>query len=159
MDDNRRETQEVKKETAKKTATRKLHLQQKRCEAFQKYQDFMNSLSLSPTKELLFINLINLSSTITKDTFAHIRGKLGGLPNQRRETVDIEMIRFMLKNLSRYHHHHHNITPLPCHHSIPLLPMNQHLYHVTYHSSTMHGSIPSSSYPSPLYVDNYLLFM
>ena len=48
--ENRREKEEAKKETAKKTATRKLHLQQKRSEAFQKCQDFMNSLSPSPTE-------------------------------------------------------------------------------------------------------------
>ena len=119
----------------------------------------MNILSLSPTKESVFINLINLSSKITKDAFAHIRGKLGELPNPRREKVAIEMIRLLLKNLSRYHHHHRNITPLPCHHAIPLLPINHHLYYVTCHSSTLHVSTPSSSYPSTLHVDNYLLFM
>ena len=48
--ENRREKEEKKKETAKKTATRILHLQQKRYEAFQKCQDSMTSLSLSTTK-------------------------------------------------------------------------------------------------------------
>ena len=48
--DNRREKEEAKKEIAKKTLTRNLHLQQKRCEAFQKFQDSMNSLLLSPNK-------------------------------------------------------------------------------------------------------------
>ena len=47
---NGREKEEAKKETAKKTAAQKLHLQQKRSEAFQKYQDSMNSISSSPIK-------------------------------------------------------------------------------------------------------------
>ena len=89
---NRREKEEAKKETAKKTFTQKLNLQQKRCEAFHKFQDSMNSLPSSTTEELMFINLINLSSTIIKDAFEHIRGKLGGIPNQRRETVAIKII-------------------------------------------------------------------
>ena len=38
VSDNRIEKVEEKKETAKKTANQKLHLQQKRCEAFQKFQ-------------------------------------------------------------------------------------------------------------------------
>ena len=59
--ENRKETEEAKNETAKKTSTIKLHLQQKRCEAFQKCQHSMNNLSSSPTKELLLINLVNLS--------------------------------------------------------------------------------------------------
>ena len=42
---NRREKQEGKKETAKKTLIRKFHLQQKRYEDFQKSQDSMSSLS------------------------------------------------------------------------------------------------------------------
>ena len=45
----------------------------------------------------MLINLINLSSTITKDDFAHIEGKLGEIPNQRREIVAIKMIHFLLK--------------------------------------------------------------
>ena len=106
-----------------------------------------------------FTNLINLSSTITKDVFAHIGGKLGELPNQRRETVAIDMIRFLLKNMSRYRHHHHNITPLLYHHATPLLPINHHLYHVTCHPSLLHVSTPSSYNSSPLYVDHHLLFM
>ena len=48
--ENRREKEEAKKETEKKTFTRKLHLQQKRYEDFQKCQDSMNSLSSSTTK-------------------------------------------------------------------------------------------------------------
>ena len=48
--DNRIEKEEAKKETAKKKFTPNLHLQQKRCEDFQKCQYPMNSLSLSPTK-------------------------------------------------------------------------------------------------------------
>ena len=51
MSDNRREREEKKKETAKNTATQKLHLQQKRCTDFQKFQDSMNSILSSPTVE------------------------------------------------------------------------------------------------------------
>ena len=50
VSDIRREKVEAKKETTKKTANQKLHLQQKRCEAFQKLQNSMNSLPSSPTK-------------------------------------------------------------------------------------------------------------
>ena len=52
----------------------------------------MNSLTLSPTEELMFINLVSLYSTTIKDSFAHIGGKLGEIPNQRKETASIEMI-------------------------------------------------------------------
>ena len=48
--DNRIEKVEAKKETEKNTDNQKLHLQQKRCEAFQKLQDSMNILLPSPTK-------------------------------------------------------------------------------------------------------------
>ena len=50
VSDNRIEKVEAKKETAKNTANQKLHLQQKRCEAFQKFQYSMNSLLSPPTK-------------------------------------------------------------------------------------------------------------
>ena len=43
------------------------------------------------------INLVNLSSTIFKDAFAHIGSNLGELTNQIRETVAREMIDFLLK--------------------------------------------------------------
>ena len=94
--DNSREKEEAKQETPNKTATPKLHLQQKRSKDFQKCQDSMNILFTSTKKEFMLINLINLSLTITKDVFAHIVGKLVELPNQIREPVAIEMIRFLL---------------------------------------------------------------
>ena len=50
VSDIRREKVEAKKETTKKTANQKLHLQQNRCGAFQKLQDYINSPPLSPTK-------------------------------------------------------------------------------------------------------------
>ena len=78
---NRREEEEAKKETVKKTATRNFHLQQKQYEAYQKCQESTNSLSSSTTKESLFINLINLSSNTLKDDSSHIGGELGELPN------------------------------------------------------------------------------
>ena len=57
----------------------------------------MNSLLSSPTKDLMFIKLVNLSSTIIKGAFGHIRGKLGELPNQRREKVARYMISLLLE--------------------------------------------------------------
>ena len=45
----------------------------------------------------MFINRVNLSITIFKEAFAHIGGKLGGLTNQRRETVSREKIYFLLE--------------------------------------------------------------
>ena len=50
------------------------------------------------------------------------------------------MIHLFLKNMSRYHHHHHHhVTPLLCHHDTPLLLMEHHLYHVTFHPYPLHG--------------------
>ena len=46
---NRREMEEAKKITVKKTATRNIHLQLKRYEAFGIFINSMNSLSLSTT--------------------------------------------------------------------------------------------------------------
>ena len=57
----------------------------------------MNSLSSSPTEDSMFINLVNLSSTIFRYAFAHIRGKLGEVTNQIRETISREMIIFLLE--------------------------------------------------------------
>ena len=56
----------------------------------------MNSLLLSPTEESLFINLVNLSSNTIQDAFSHIIGKLGEIPNLKREAVSREMIYFLL---------------------------------------------------------------
>ena len=95
MDVNRRETEEAKNITANKTAARKVHIQLKRSEAFDRYINSMNSLSLSTTDEERFIRLIQKSSNNIKDTFVHIGGKLSELPNQRRDTVSREMIQFM----------------------------------------------------------------
>ena len=95
MDENRREKEEEKKVTAKKTATVKVHRQLKRYEAFDRCINSMDSLSLSNTNEESFIQLIQQSSNTIKDAFAHIGGKLAELPNQRRDTVAREMIRIM----------------------------------------------------------------
>ena len=56
----------------------------------------MNSLLSSPTEESILINQVNLSSNTPKEYFSHIRGKLGELPNQRRETLSRDIIRFLL---------------------------------------------------------------
>ena len=69
VDENRRENEEAKKKIEKKTSTQNLHLQQKRSEDFQKFKEYMNSLSLYLTKEFMFINIINLYSNTKKDTF------------------------------------------------------------------------------------------
>ena len=50
LSENRREKEEAKNETSKKTATQKLNLQKKRCEDIQKCQYSINSISLSPAK-------------------------------------------------------------------------------------------------------------
>ena len=55
---NRREMDEAKKITAKKTATRKIHLQLKISEAFDMCINSMNSLSSSTTDEDRFIQII-----------------------------------------------------------------------------------------------------
>ena len=55
---NRREMEEAKKITAKKTATRKVHLQLKISKAFDVCINSMNSLSSSNTNEYRFIQLI-----------------------------------------------------------------------------------------------------
>ena len=91
--ENKRDKEKAKKETAKKTAAQKLCLQQKISEAFQKFQDSMYSLSLSPSKLSMFLELVNLTSNTPKDTYAHIGGKLDDLQNHRRETVSREIIR------------------------------------------------------------------
>ena len=106
----------------------------------------------------MFINLVNLSSIIIKYAFAHIGGKLDELLNQGRETIARNMIYFLLENMSKYHHHHH-VTPILYHNATPLLPMDHHLYHVTFQHSHLHGSTSSSCHPSPLYVDHHLLLM
>ena len=56
----------------------------------------MNSILLSPTEASMFINFVNLSSNTIKDSFSDIRGKIGELPNHRRETVAIDIIHFLL---------------------------------------------------------------
>ena len=93
--ENRREMDEAKKITAKKKATRKIHLQLKIYEAFDICIKSMNSLSLSNTDEDRFIQLIQKSSNTIKDAFVHIGGKLAELHNQRRDTVAREMIQIM----------------------------------------------------------------
>ena len=50
MDENTREKEEAKTETSNETFTQKLHLQRKRCKAFQKFQYSMNSILSSPTE-------------------------------------------------------------------------------------------------------------
>ena len=77
---NRIEMEEANNITAKKTDTRKVHLQLKISEAFDMCR---------------FIKLIKKSSNTIKDAFVHIGGKLAELPNQRRDTVAREMIRIM----------------------------------------------------------------
>ena len=87
--------EEAKKITAKTTATRKIHLQLKRSEAFDMCINSMNSLSSSNTDKYRFMQLIQQSSNTIKDAFVHIGRKLYKLPNQRRDTLAREMILIM----------------------------------------------------------------
>ena len=56
----------------------------------------MNILPSSPTKESMFINLVNLSLKTIKDVIANIGGKIGELSNQIRGTRAREMILFLM---------------------------------------------------------------
>ena len=55
----------------------------------------MNSMSSSTTNEQIIIQLNQQSSNTIKDAFVNIEGKLAELPNQRRDTVAIEVIQIM----------------------------------------------------------------
>ena len=92
---NRREMDEAKKITAKKTATRKVLLQLKRSEAFDMCINSMNSLSLSTTDEDRLIQILQQSPNTIKYDFVHIGVKLAELPNQRRDKVAREIIRIV----------------------------------------------------------------
>ena len=136
---NRREMEEAKNITSKKTATRKVQLQLKRSEAFDMCINSMNSLSYSTADEYRFIQLIQQLSNTIKDAFVHIGGKFSKLPNKRRDTVAREMIWIMkwwstIKwraniIISSYHTSPqsscHPTLPhgQPHHHPTPLLPV------------------------------------
>ena len=92
---NRREMDEAKNITAKKTATRKILLKLKRSEAFDMCINSMNSLSSSTTDGDRLIQLLQKSLNTIKYAFVHIGGKLAELPNQRRDAVAREMIRIL----------------------------------------------------------------
>ena len=87
--------EEAKKTTEKKTARRKVHLQLKIYEAFDRCIKSTNSLSSFTTNEEIFIQLIQQSYNTIKYAFVHIGGELDELPNQRRGTVAREMIRII----------------------------------------------------------------
>ena len=87
VDASRREMEWEIKITAKKTATKKVHLQLNRSEDFYMCINFMNSMSSSTTDEYRFIQLIQQSYNTIKDAFVHIGGKFSKLNNQRRDTV------------------------------------------------------------------------
>ena len=86
VDKNRRENKD-KKETLKNTAAQKLYLQQKKSEAFKKCQDSMYGLSPSTSEESMFTDNVNLPSNTLKYNFENLGGKLGDLPNKRREIL------------------------------------------------------------------------
>ena len=92
---NRREMDEAKNITAKKTVTRKVLLQVKRYEAFDMCINSMSSLSSSTTDEYRLINLLRQSPNTIKDAFVHLGGKLAELPNNQRDTVAREIIRIL----------------------------------------------------------------
>ena len=85
--ENRREKEEAKKETENNTSTKKVHLQLKRSEAFDRCIKYINSLSSYTTDEERFIQIIQQSSNTIKDSFGYVGVKLKKLPNQRRDTV------------------------------------------------------------------------
>ena len=89
---NRREIDEAKKITAKKTAIRKVLLQVKRSEAFDMCINSMNSLSSYTTDEYRLIKFLRQSPNTIKDAFVHLGGKLAELPNTQRDTVAREII-------------------------------------------------------------------
>ena len=92
---NRREMDEVKKITAKKTEKRNILLQLKRSEAFDMCINSMNSLYFATTDEDRLIQLLQQSPNTIMDAFVNLGGKLAELPNQQRETVAREMIRIL----------------------------------------------------------------
>ena len=92
---NRREMDEAKKITAKKTATRKVLLQVKRSEAFDMCINSMNSLNSSATDEYRLIKLLRKSPNTIKDAFVHLGGNFSKLPNTQRDTVAREIIRIL----------------------------------------------------------------
>ena len=91
----KREIEQEKKIIAKKTTTRKVHLQLKRSRDFDMCINSMKSLSSSTTYEDRFIKIIQQSSNTINDDFVQIGGKLSKLPNQGGDTVAREMIRIM----------------------------------------------------------------
>ena len=64
---NRREMEEAKNITSKKTATRKVHFHLKRSEDFDRCINSINSVSLSITNEESFIRLIQQLYNTIKD--------------------------------------------------------------------------------------------
>ena len=92
---NRREKEEAKKVTSKQIATRKVHLQLKRSEAFNRCINSINSMSLSTTDEERLMQLIQKLSNTIKDAFEKIGGNFSEMPNHRSDTVAREMIRIM----------------------------------------------------------------
>ena len=72
--------EEAKKITAKKTVIRKVHIQLKRSEYFDRCINSMNIMSLSTTDEERFIQINKQSSNTIKDSFVHIGGKSTELP-------------------------------------------------------------------------------
>ena len=87
--------EEAKNITAKKTATRKIHLQHKRSEAYYMCINSENRLYLYTTDEDRLIQLLQQLSNTINDAFGNIGGKLAELYNQGRDTVAREMIRIM----------------------------------------------------------------
>ena len=79
--ENRRDREEAKKITTKKTVTRKVHLQLKISEDFDRCIKSINSLFSNSTDEETFIQLIQKSSNTINGDFVHMGGKFSKLPN------------------------------------------------------------------------------
>ena len=121
----------------------------------------MNSLVLSPTEELMFSNLVHLSSTIIKHAFAHIRSIISGITNHRKETVAREMINFLLKKADQVPPTSscHSSPLTSCHPSPPYGPLPIPCILPPLSSAWINSIIMSSLYysfisPPPLYVDH-----
>ena len=76
MAENRREKEEAKNITSKKTATRNVHLQLNISEDFDGFINSVNSLSLYITNEEMLIRLFQQSFNTIKDAFVNIVCKL-----------------------------------------------------------------------------------
>ena len=53
----------------------------------------MDNILLYPSKETMIIDLVNLSVNTLKGEFSYLEGKVEDLPNHRRTTVGMDIIK------------------------------------------------------------------